>query len=177
MPVTRSAGIFDTALASGLYYGYVVVDVRQLVENLEGIDAEKCFAADTRAERRDLAARVVEHLLHLIATVSPGAKRGSTAPFDWAKLLLVEAGDWQPRSLAGAFQDALPLPERDDGLPLRRRAAQRLGEEIAAMDQAYGVPLARRFLALDPVELPGAERLPLSELAAWTGALIRQGAC
>ena len=29
-----SAGIFDTELASGLYYGYVVVDVRQLIENL-----------------------------------------------------------------------------------------------------------------------------------------------
>jgi len=33
-----SAGIFDTELASGLYYGYVVVDVPQLVQNLEGED-------------------------------------------------------------------------------------------------------------------------------------------
>src|SRR5699024_8718913 len=80
-----SAGIFDTELASGLYYGYVVVDVRQLVENLEGIKANDCFASTTPAESRELAARVVNHLLHLIATVSPGAKRGSTAPFDWAK--------------------------------------------------------------------------------------------
>ena len=32
-----SAGIFDTELASGLYYGYVVVDVPQLVANLEGV--------------------------------------------------------------------------------------------------------------------------------------------
>jgi len=172
-----SAGIFDTELASGLYYGYVVVDVRQLVENLEGIAAKRCFAADTPTERRDLAAQVVEHLLHLIATVSPGAKRGSTAPFDWAKLLLVEVGDWQPRSLAGAFQDALPLLERDEGLPMRQRAAVRLGEEIAAMDAAYGVPLARRFLALDPLELPAAERLPLAELAAWAGGIVRRGAC
>ena len=172
-----SAGIFDTELASGLYYGYVVVDVRQLVENLEGVAAKDCFATDTPAERRDLAARVVEHLLHLIATVSPGAKRGSTAPFDWAKLMLVEAGDWQPRSLAGAFQDALPLPQRDDVEPVRLRASTRLGEEIAAMDAAYGVPLARRFLALDPIELPGAERIPLAGLATWAGDLVRRGAC
>jgi CRISPR system Cascade subunit CasC len=96
-----SAGIFDTELASGLYYGYVVVDVRQLVENLEGIAAKDCFAATTPPEKRALAGKVVEHLLHLIATVSPGAKRGSTAPFDWAKLMLVEGGDWQPRSLGG----------------------------------------------------------------------------
>ena len=83
-----SAGIFDTELASGLYYGYVVVDVRQLVENLEGIEAKDCFSATTPREKRELAGKVVEHLLHLIATVSPGAKRGSTAPFDWAKLMV-----------------------------------------------------------------------------------------
>ena len=48
-----SAGIFDTELASGLYCGYVVVDIRQLVENLEGIAAKDCFAIDTPAEHRD----------------------------------------------------------------------------------------------------------------------------
>ena len=144
---------------------------------IEGIAAKDCFSADTPAERRELGARVVENLLHLIATVSPGAKRGSTAPFDWAKLMLVEAGDWQPRSLAGAFQDALPLSERDEDPPLRMRATTRLGEEIAAMDAAYGVPLARRFLALDPVELPAAERLTLAELTAWASGIVRQGAC
>ena len=104
-----SAGIFDTELASGLYYGYVVVDVPQLVQNLEGENFKDCFASGTPAKRRALAGRVVQHLLHLIATVSPGAKLGSTAPFDWAKFVLVEAGDWQPRSLAGAFHDELPL--------------------------------------------------------------------
>jgi CRISPR system Cascade subunit CasC len=171
-----SAGIFDTELASGLYYGYVVVDIPQLVENLEGIDARGCFAADTPAERRELAGRVVQHLLHLIATVSPGAKRGSTAPFDWAKLLLVEAGDWQPRSLAGAFHDALPL-EDGQGIPIRRRAVARLGDEIKAMDEAYGAPLARRFLALDPGEIPGAQRANLTQLAEWARDIVHKGAC
>jgi CRISPR system Cascade subunit CasC len=63
-----SAGIFDAELTSGLFYGYVVVDVPLLVENLSG-DAE-------------LAAKVIERLIHLVATVSPGAKKGSTAPRD-----------------------------------------------------------------------------------------------
>jgi CRISPR system Cascade subunit CasC len=45
-----SAGIFDTELASGLYYGYVVVDVPQLVENLEAIERTHCFA-DARRPR------------------------------------------------------------------------------------------------------------------------------
>jgi CRISPR system Cascade subunit CasC len=171
-----SAGIFDTELASGLYYGYVVVDVPQLIENLEAIRREDCFADETPPEKRALAGKVVEHLLHLIATVSPGAKRGSTAPFDWAKFMLVEAGDWQPRSLAGAFQDALPLSARD-AAPIRARAIDRLRAEIGTMDEAYGATLARRFLALDPIELPNAQRLALNELGEWVARTIEQGVC
>ncbi len=172
-----SAGIFDTELASGLYYGYVVVDVPQLLENLEGIDAKDCFYEGTPSERRELAGRVVQHLLHLIATVSPGAKRGSTAPFDWAKFMLVEAGDWQPRSLAGAFHDALPLEDKTSSDTIRQRAVARMSQELSAMDEAYGAPLARRFLALDAVDVPGAERANLAKLGEWANEIVRQGAC
>lgn len=164
-----SAGIFDTELASGLYYGYVVVDVPQLIANLEG-EAEKDWAS-LPAEKRELAGRVVQHLLHLIATVSPGAKRGSTAPFDWAKFLLVEVGDWQPRSLAGAFQNALPLNQ-----PMIREAAvQALANEVSKLDDAYGATLDRRFLALDNVTVPNAQRMALNDLATWVQAYITQG--
>ncbi len=172
-----SAGIFDTELASGLYYGYVVVDVPQLVENLEGIPAEECFASGTSADRRELAGRVVQYLLHLIATVSPGAKRGSTAPFDWARFVLVEAGDWQPRSLAGAFYDALPLEDSRNPGTIRQRTVASLANEITTMDEAYGAPLSRRFLALDPVEVPGAERVNLSVLTEWAKAIVQEGVC
>ena len=165
-----SAGIFDTELASGLYYGYVVVDVPQLIANLEGEAAKDWATLPT--EKRELAGRVVQHLLHLIATVSPGAKRGSTAPFDWAKFLLVEVGDWQPRSLAGAFQNALPT----DHAALRETAVQMLADEIGKLDDAYGATLDRRFLALDKVSVPNAQRLPLNELATWVQAYITQGA-
>ena len=163
-----SAGIFDTELASGLYYGYLVVDVPQLVANLEGIHIKDW--ANITAEQRALAGRVVQSLLHLVATVSPGAKRGSTAPFEWAKFMLVEAGDWQPRSLAGAFQNALPT--RQAGL--RQAAVQRLADEIARMDAAYGAPLARRYLAVDDVTVPGAQRLPLNQLADWAHTAVVQ---
>jgi len=173
-----SAGIFDTELASGLYYGYVVVDVPQLVENLEAIERTHCFADSTPPEKRALAGKVIEHLLHLIATVSPGAKRGSTAPFDWAKFVLVEAGDWQPRSLAGAFHDALPTEtQKKDEPSIRQRAIDRLSDEIGKMDAAYGAPLVRRFMALDPIEIPLAERLDLNALGSWTASIIQAGAC
>lgn len=165
---TGSAGIFDTELASGLYYGYLVVDVPQLVANLEGIEIKDWASATP--EQRSLAGRVVQHLLHLVATVSPGAKRGSTAPFEWAKFMLVEASDWQPRSLAGAFQNALST--RQPGL--RQAAVQRLSDEIARLDAAYGAPLARRYLSVDEVSVPGAQRLPLNALAQWARAAVEQ---
>lgn len=161
-----SAGIFDTELASGLYYGYVVVDVPQLIANLEGEKAAQW--ATLTADKRELSGRVVQHLLHLIATVSPGAKRGSTAPFDWAKFLLIEAGDWQPRSLAGAFQNAMPVNQAD----IRKAAVLRIADEIGKLDAAYGAPLSRRFLALDDVQVPGAERLALAGLGDWVKAVI-----
>lgn len=165
---TGSAGIFDSELASGLYYGYLVVDVPQLVANLEGVSIQDW--ASVPSAQRELAGRVVQSLLHLVATVSPGAKRGSTAPFEWAKFMLVEAGDWQPRSLAGAFQNALPLAQ----LALRQAAVQRISDEIAHLDVAYGAPLARRYLAVDDVLVPGAERLPLKTLAEWAQAAVVQ---
>ena len=165
-----SAGIFDTELASGLYYGYVVVDVPQLVANLEGVKIEDCFKVGT--DQRELAAKVVHHLLHLIATVSPGAKRGSTAPFEWAKLMLVEAGDWQPRSLAGAFQSALGLKDAN----VRERAVAQLAGELKRHDEAYGAPSARRFLSVDETQIPGAARLPLAQLTQWVQNCIASGA-
>jgi CRISPR system Cascade subunit CasC len=163
-----SAGIFDTELASGLYYGYLVVDVPQLVANLEGVHIKDW--AHITAEQRALAGRVVQSLLHLVATVSPGAKRGSTAPFEWAKFMLVEAGDWQPRSLAGAFHNAMPLRQP----ALRQTAVQRLSDEIARIDAAYGAPLARRYLAVDDVTVPGAQQLPLKALAEWAQTAVLQ---
>ena len=93
-----AAHIGDMELTAGLFYGYVVVDVPGLVSNLEGCKAEDCQAAD-----RELAGRVVHNLIHLIATVTPGAKLGSTAPYSRARFMLVEAGSSQPYSLADAF--------------------------------------------------------------------------
>lgn len=165
---TGSAGIFDTELASGLYYGYLVVDVPQLVANLEGIDIKNW--ADATPEQRSLAGRVVQNLLHLVATVSPGAKRGSTAPFEWAKFMLIEAGDWQPRSLAGAFQNALATKQPQ----LRQAAVQRLADEMTRLDAAYSAPLARRYLSVDDISVPDAQRLPLHALAEWARGAVEQ---
>lgn len=168
------AGIFDTELASGLYYGYVVIDVPQLVANLEGIPVSRCFDKRTPVEQRDLASRVVRSFLHLVATVSPGAKRGSTAPFGYAQHLMVEAGDWQPRSLAAAFHEPVPLT----GAPaLSIRAAARMSDELTRLDAAYGASTARVCLDRLGVDWPSCDRTSLTTLADRAAQWVREGRC
>lgn len=164
-----AAGVFDTELTSGLYYGYVVVDLPLLVSNLTG-----CKRGDWAGDQdRDLAARVVENLVHLVAEVSPGAKKGSTAPYSRAELVLVEAGDRQPRTLANAFRDAVPLSDRDSNRGLGHRTAEAMLAHLSAMDEAYETGEARRHMALPDFRLAGVESGSLRELAGWAGAIVR----
>ncbi len=157
-----AAHIGDTELTAGLFYGYVVVDVRGLVSNLEGCPADKWGDAD-----RELAAKVVEHLVHLIATVSPGAKLGSTAPYGRARFMLIEAGESQPYSLANAFRKPVA--------PQIENALSALTAEIGRQDAAYGVREVRRVMSVDDCDLPSAERLSLDDLASWAAAAIGSG--
>lgn len=168
---TGAAGVFDTELTSGLYYGYVVVDVPLLVSNLTGCKRTEWMGdAD-----RELAARVVENLVWLVAEVSPGAKKGSTAPYSRAELVMVEAGDRQPRTLANAFRDPVSL---DAGLneSLGRRTADQMGGFLRDMDEMYATGEARRQAGLPSLRLSAIENGSLPELAAWTGELVRQAA-
>lgn len=142
--------IQETELTSGLFYGYVVVDLPGLIKNC-GDDA-------------DLAARVVDSLVHLIAEVSPGAKLGSTAPFGRADLMLIEAGDRQPRSLATAYRNA--IAHDPDA------AIAALGQQLQAFDDAYATGEARAHLSIHDT-LPGIDRKPLGALAGWAAGQVR----
>lgn len=142
--------IQETELTSGLYYGYVVVDLPELARNL-GPAAS------------DLAGPVLHNLVHLIAEVSPGAKLGSTAPYGRASLMLLEAGDRQPRSLAEAFRDPCP--------PATGAAVARLSAHLASLDECYATGENRRVLSLANADVPGAERGTLKELADWAATL------
>ena len=157
-----AAHIGDMELTAGLFYGYVVVDLPGLVSNLEGCPAEDWQTAD-----RTLAAQVVEHLLHLIATVSPGAKLGSTAPYACADLMLAEVGSRQPRSLANAFRIPAKAQVED--------ATAKLSGYLDKLDKCYGGKEVRRLMSVDDCDLPGAERLCLDDLAAWAARAVRDG--
>lgn len=162
-----AAGIFDTELTSGLFYGYVVVDVPLLVANIAGVAPERWAEAETD---RALPARVIEHLLHLVATVSPGAKKGSTAPYAWTQTMLVEAGSRQPRSLASAFEHAVRGTSQR---PLSVAAEDALFARLAVFDRSYGAGEARSFLSLAESAREGVRGpLPLDELARWAATCV-----
>ena len=153
-----AAHIGDMELTAGLFYGYVVVDVPTLISNLG------CPSEDGQSADRELAATVVKHLVHLIATVSPGAKLGSTAPYAYADLMLIEAGSRQPRSLANAFRE-----------PVRahtKAAVDALKGQLGKLDSAYGSHETRRVMSLDPSDVPGAEPLDLDHLASWAADAV-----
>ena len=159
-----AAHIGDTELTAGLFYGYVVVDVPGLVSNLEG-----CPAADWQRDdtNREMAAAVVHNLIQLIATVSPGAKLGSTAPYGYADLLLVEAGNRQPRSLANAYRQPAKARLED--------AIKKLTCHLEKLDGCYDGKEIRRVMATEDCAIPRAETLNLGELAAWAGGVVRSG--
>ena len=145
--------INETELTCGLFYGYAVVDRKALLANLAG---------DTV-----MAGEVCRRLIHLIATVSPGAKLGSTAPYAYATWMMVEAGDRQPRSLGEAFRS------RCDATVEAAEGA--LSEHLGKLDKTYGNGEARRVMSLGGGTMPGAEGVSLPQLADWAGETVRKG--
>jgi CRISPR system Cascade subunit CasC len=148
---TGAAHANDMELGSGIYYGYVVVDVPLLMSNLTG-----CGRSEWQEQDPTGARKLLELLIHAIAEVSPGAKLGATAPYAKAECVLLEVGKTQPRSLANAFLRPVELKAETDNLMSCSITA--LAEYIQAMDQMYGVNGDYRFLALSPVHTwPGDE--------------------
>jgi len=143
--------IQETELTSGLFYGYVVVDIPGLLGNLGG-DAM-------------LAGQVLHNLVYLIAEVSPGAKLGSTAPYARASLMLLEAGDRQPRSLAEAFREPCE--------PRIGPAVEALSAHLAALDEAYETGESRRVMSLAGTDVPRAAPVSLAGLAHWAQGLAK----
>jgi CRISPR system Cascade subunit CasC len=160
---TGAAHANQTELGAGLYYGYVVVDVPLLVSNLTGCDVK-----DWKQQDAALPRRVLEALLTSIVQQSPGAKKGSTAPYAWADLLLLEAGRAQPRTLANAFLEALPWKGAQQDL--RLTAMNRLAAYVNSLDDMYGTPPGYRGLstALEPTPgtLPPKSPVPSNVAAA-----------
>ena len=127
----RGGSHINTAeLTSGLFYGYVVVDARQLSENFASLTA-------------DQLAMMVAWLVRAIAQVEPAAKLGSTAPYSGLRELIVEIGRRQPRTLIGAFERPV---EATPGRTLSEEARARLIAHAEEMDGLIGAPDWRSLL-------------------------------
>lgn len=148
----ESGHINASELTSGLFYGYVVVDVVGLVSNLGG--------------DRELAAEVVERFVRIVSTVSPGAKRGSTAPYAYSHLVLVEAGNAQPRTLQNAFIE--PVRTKGDLIQNTYAAMQ---HHLADLDDMYGKGEIRAHAGLGSADRFEG-RMTLPALAAWAKAQV-----
>jgi CRISPR system Cascade subunit CasC len=122
--------INTTELTSGLFYGYVVVDLRQLESNFTTLSAEQ-------------RSGIVGWLVRAVAQVEPAAKLGSTAPYAGLRELMVEVGRRQPRTLIGAFERPT---EPTQSKTLSDVARERLEAHAREMDDLMGAPAFRRTM-------------------------------
>lgn len=151
---TGAAHANQSELGAGVYYGHVAVDIPLLVSNLSG-----GTPGDWRSQSAEPARSVLAALVQSIATRTPGAKLGSTAPYSRADLVLLEAGRQQPRTLANAFLEA--LPSRGNVL---REGALHLSAQLRRTDSMYGATADSRALSttLEGLTLETGSPLPLA---------------
>lgn len=138
---TGAAHANQSELGAGLYYGYVVVDLPLLISNLHG-----CERQDWRSQSQETTRRLLAQLVQTIASQSPGAKLGATAPYSRAELVLLETGREQPRTLANAYLQALQFKSAQQS-PMQQ-ACERMGEHLAHFDAMYGAGTTRQLASL-----------------------------
>lgn len=134
---TGAAHANQAELGSGVFYGYVVVDLPLFISNLTG-----CNRTAWKNQETQLPKRVLESLIRIIASKSPGAKLGSTAPYSRAETVLLEVGREQPRTLANAFLEAIPIKNH-----LVRQATACMRDYLKRIDGMYGRTSDVRTLA------------------------------
>jgi len=110
--------IGEAGFGSGVFYLYACIDLALLADNLAG---------DTV-----LAAKSAGALVEALATATPSGKRTAFAHQTRAEYLRAEAGDQQPRSLAGAFLNPV---ESDD---LMAGSISALESMAKRLDHSYG---------------------------------------
>jgi CRISPR system Cascade subunit CasC len=136
---TGAAHAGDMELGAGLFYEYITVDIPLLVSNFTA-----CEPKMWREQPSDDVETALRALLKAVATVSPGAKLGATAPYARADFTLLESGTEQPRSLANAYLKSLQFRGGDDPM---QQAVDALGKHLQAVDSMYGATAGQRVAA------------------------------
>ena len=146
---TGSAHLDTQEFSAGVFYRYASLNLSQLQKNI---------GTNDRQEDLDIAA----HVLHLLATVIPDAKRNSTAADNPADFIFVALSD-QPISLANAFEE--PVKSKTGFL---KPSIQRLIDYKNRVYQAYELQDREAFFSLHPIEgLESQSFVSLNKLKNW----------
>ncbi|WNK20570.1 type I-E CRISPR-associated protein Cas7/Cse4/CasC [Halomonas piscis] len=121
-----AAHIGEAGFGAGLFYTYLCIDRRQLVENLNN--------------NQELADKAIAALVEAAVKTSPKGKQNSFGSRAHASYVLAEKGNQQPRSLSMAY--LRPVNGQDQSLD----AIQRLEVQAQAFDNAYGDGADSRFV-------------------------------
>ena len=159
-----SGHLNSTELGSGVYYLYWCVDVRQLISNLTGAPKE----AWTRMDRT-MAADIISRLIFLTSTVSVGAKKGSTAPYNYASMVMVQVGDMEPSQMSDAFLRGVQKVHGQDIIETSQNA---IAAYIKSADGMYGFEHHRALAAMKPSPYLRVPRGNLKEAAAWVSKCV-----
>lgn len=146
--------ISSTEFNSATLYRYATVDLRSLVENLDG--------------ESDRAADIAIAFARTFATSMPTGKRNTFANNTRPDLVVLSVRNDQPLSLVGAFEN--PVPAQPEG-GLMAASARELARELTEQDAMYGTTpvctvasypgrIADALAKTDTPELPESQPLP-----------------
>lgn len=169
------AGHLNTQeFSAGVFYRYASLNLKQLQVNLGLIDD---IHSPEPPESRARALEIAKHLLHLLATVVPSAKRQPFAADNLADFAIVSFSDI-PVSLANAFEQ--PVKRASSGGGYLMPSEQVMTAYWERLNKAYGLdeqaaafrfdaaPWADKDQAMWPKGLAALETLPALE--AWITA-------
>ena len=129
-----SSHLGEQNFGAALYYNYICIDKELLVNNLNG-DVE-------------LANRAIQSLIKAASMISPSGKQNSFASRAYADYMMIEKGDYQPRSLSVSFLK-----------PVR-------GEDYAMLAREY---LRKQRNNFNEVYGIGSDEMPFVEMDAIAG--------
>ena len=124
-----SSHLGEIEFGSGVFYIYICVDRKLLIENLGG--------------NRELAGRTLKALVECAAKVSPTGKQATFGSRAYASYLQAELGDQQPRTLSAAFLRPVSGTGQESVLDVAIKA---LGTTQDGMDRAYGACADERYI-------------------------------
>lgn len=138
---TGGAHIGSRELTTGVFYLPVVIDIEQIRNNCSGWT-------------NDEIAKVVGWLVKSIATITPAAMLGSTAPFTDPGEVVVEITNGQPVNAMGAFERPV-VPTLDASVVAFNHHMERVWSMIG-----HPAKVARLSEFIDPkASLPAVQRL------------------